>query len=55
MARKTARGEADSEKTLTSLRKNSPRCGSRMWADYDNWRTITTLLGLMGLPLKVRR
>ena len=23
--------------------------------DYDNWRTITTLLGLMGLRLKVRR
>ncbi len=55
MARKAARGEADSEKTLTSLRKNCPECGSRMWADYDNWRTITTLLGLMGLRLKVRR
>jgi ribosomal protein S27AE len=55
MARKAARGKADSEKTLTSLRKSCPECGSRMWADYDNWRTITTLLGLMGLRLKVRR
>jgi ribosomal protein S27AE len=55
MARKAARGEADTQKTLTSLRKNCPECGSRMWADYDNWRTITTLWGLLGLRLKVRR
>ena len=55
MARKAARGEADVEKALATLRKSCPECGSRMWADYDNWRTVTTLLGLMGLRLKVRR
>jgi hypothetical protein len=26
-----------------------------MWADYDNWRTVTTLSGLVRLKLKVRR
>jgi hypothetical protein len=26
-----------------------------MWADYDNYRTVTTLGGLIGLTLKVRR
>jgi hypothetical protein len=55
MARKSAREEAAQVKTLTTLRRNCPRCGQRMWADYDNWRTITTLTGLMGLRLRVRR
>jgi hypothetical protein len=26
-----------------------------MWADYDNWRTVTTLSGLVRLRLRVRR
>jgi hypothetical protein len=26
-----------------------------MWADYDNWRTVSTLWGPLGLRLKVRR
>lgn len=55
MARKAARGKAELEKTLTGLRKNCPECGSRMWADYDNCRTVATLSGLLGLRLKVRR
>ena len=55
MSRKSAREEAARVKTLTTLRKNCPECGQRMWADYDNWRTITTLAGLTGLRLKVRR
>lgn len=55
MARKAARGEADRDKTLTTLRRNCPECGKRMWADYDNGRTITTLSGLVRLKLKVRR
>jgi hypothetical protein len=55
MARKAARGKAARVKTLTTLRKNCPECGQWMWADYDNKRTITTLAGLMGLRLKVRR
>ena len=55
MARKAARGKAELEKTLTGLRRNCPECGKRMWADYDNWRTVTTLWGSLGLRLKVRR
>ena len=55
MARKGARGKAHKEKTLTALRKNCPECGRHMWADYDNWRTVTTLSGLVRLRLKVRR
>lgn len=55
MARKAARGKADREEVLTTLRKNCPECGSRMWADYDNRRTVTTLNGLLALRLKVRR
>lgn len=55
MARKVARPKAESEKTLTTLRKNCPECGRRMWADYDNRRTITTLTGLVGLKVRVRR
>jgi hypothetical protein len=27
----------------------------RMWADYDNYRTVTTLQGLLRLTLKIRR
>lgn len=55
MARKGARGTAHRERTLRALRKNCPECGKRMWADYDNWRTVTTLSGLVRLRLKVRR
>ena len=55
MARKAARPKAESEKTLTTLRKNCSHCGKRMWADYDNRRTITTLTGLVGLKVRVRR
>ena len=55
MARTAARGKADRDKTLTTLRKNCAECGQRMWSDYDNWRTITTLSGTVRLRLKVRR
>jgi hypothetical protein len=55
MARKAARGKPDVQKTLTARRRNCPGCGHRMWADYDNWRTVTTLAGLVRLRLKIRR
>ena len=55
MARNGARGRSHKEKMLTALRKNCPECDKRMWVDYDNWRTVTTLLGLVRLRLKVRR
>src|SRR5262249_48225568 len=42
-------------KQLQPLRKNCPPCEERMWADYDNVRTVTTLEGLVRLTLKIRR
>ena len=55
MARKAARPEPTSERTLRCARKNCPACGGLMWARYDNHRTIATLQGLVRLRLKVRR
>jgi Transposase, Mutator family len=55
MVRKAARPEPTARKQLQPLRTNCPHCGRRMWADYDNHRTVTTLDGLVRLTLKVRR
>ncbi len=55
MARKAARPEPTTAKQLHTLRTNCPHCGQRLWADYDNYRTVTTLEGLLRLTLKVRR
>lgn len=55
MARKAARAQADLVKTLQAVRVRCPECGRRMWGDYDNYRTVTTLEGLVRLRLKVRR
>jgi len=55
MARKAARPRAGTEKELQPLRERCPECGRRMWADYENFRTITMLDGAVRLRLKVRR
>ena len=55
MVRKAARPEPTATQTLHTLRTNCPHCHKRMWADYDNFRTVLTLDGLLGLTLKVRR
>jgi len=55
MVRKAARPEATSTKKLQPLRQNCPHCGRRMWADYDNQRTVATFDGLLRLTLKIRR
>jgi len=55
MARKAARPAATSERLMRCLRSRCPACGGKMWADYDNLRTVTTLQGLVRLRLKVRR
>lgn len=55
MARKAPRGDADCEKTLRPLRCRCPVCGSRMWADYNNHRTVVTLQQTIRLTLRVRR
>jgi hypothetical protein len=55
MVRKVARPEPTTTKQLHTLRTNCPHCHKRMWVDYDNYRTVLTLDGLLGLTLKVRR
>src|SRR5258708_11591947 len=55
MARKGARGAASVEHTLQPLRLNCPLCGRRMWADYDNHRTVVSMNGWVRLILKIRR
>jgi Transposase, Mutator family len=55
MARQAARPEPTSTKQLRTLRTNCPHCGQRMWADYNNYRTVTTLEGLLRLTLQIRR
>ena len=55
MARRVPRGEADSEKTLRPLRCRCVACGSRLWTDYDNRRTVVTLGQSIRLTLKIRR
>jgi hypothetical protein len=41
--------------TLTPVIKNCPECGHKLWAAYDNIRTITTLEGVVRLILHIRR
>lgn len=55
MARKAARPVAGVEKRLQPLRERCPECRGRMWADYENYRTITMLDGAVRLRLKIRR
>jgi hypothetical protein len=40
--------------TLTPVTKNCPECGHKLWAAYDNVRTITTLAGVLRLILHIR-
>ncbi len=55
MARKTAVPPANQEVILECTHQNCPSCGQKMWNDYDNFRTIRTLSGVVRLTLKVRR
>jgi hypothetical protein len=55
MARMAARPPATSQQTLELLSCTCPACGRALHGDYDNWRTVSTLQGVIGLRLKVRR
>lgn len=55
MARIAARPEPTAQRTLEPLIYDCPACGQRMWADYDNHRTVTTLDEVLTLRLKIRR
>jgi hypothetical protein len=55
MARTAPRPEPTRTEHLHSLRIDCPACGSPLWADYSNRRTVTTLTGVVRLILHVRR
>ena len=41
--------------TLTPLTTHCPDCGQKLWTDYDNYRTVTTLDAVLRLTLHIRR
>lgn len=41
--------------TLSLVTTHCPECQHRLWADYDNFRTVTTLDAVTRLTLEVRR
>ena len=55
MGRTRKRSEAMSQQRLEPVCRQCPACGNTMWADYSNSRSVTTLDGIVGLTLKVRR
>jgi hypothetical protein len=55
MARLQRRPRPTHAQTLTPILKFCPQCGQRLWADYTNARTITTLDQVTRLTLHIRR
>src|SRR5262249_48818030 len=49
------RPRPDHALTLTPLASHCPECGHKLWADYDNFRTVTTLDTVLRLTLRIRR
>jgi hypothetical protein len=54
MARRTPRPHPTITHTLQSVLRHCPCCGNAMWAAYHNYRTVTTLRGILRLTLKIR-
>lgn len=55
MARTKTRPRASKEKTLHTRRTRCPTCRETMWSAYVSHRTVSTLAGVYGLRLHVRR
>jgi hypothetical protein len=55
MARTMPRPAPTATQTLQSLLRQCPCCSNPMWAAYHNYRTITTLSGVVRLTLQIRR
>jgi hypothetical protein len=55
MARTTPRPQPTRVQTLQPMLRHCPLCGGPMWAAYSNYRTVTTLTGVLRLTLKIRR
>lgn len=55
MARKGRRPSATREEILEGVQRVCAACGSALWVNYENYRTVTTLEGVVRLRLKIRR
>jgi hypothetical protein len=55
MARKAPRPQPTRTEHLRPWYSLCPACARPLWADYRNRRTVTTLAGLVGLLLDIRR
>ena len=55
MARTHSRPRPTRAQTLMPVTTHCPECGHRLWADYANYRTVTTLDAVTRLTLHVRR
>src|SRR4051812_12428883 len=55
MARTRSRPRPTRAQTLTPVVSHCPACGHRLWADYTNHRTVTTLDAVTRLTLHIRR
>ena len=53
--RQRPRPQPDRALTLTPVIRDCPECQHRTYADYQNYRTITTLDGVIRLTLTIRR
>jgi hypothetical protein len=53
--RRRPRPQPDRALTLTPVLLDCPECQHRTYADYNNYRTITTLDGVIRLTLTIRR
>ena len=55
MPRTRSRPDPTHPLTLTPVTTHCPECRQRLWADYHNYRTVTTLDAVTRLTLGVRR
>src|SRR5213593_5177510 len=55
MARRRRRPPATEHKEITPVRTHCAGCGGPLWVAYHSRRTVTTLEGVVGLRLQVRR
>jgi Transposase, Mutator family len=55
MARRRPRPRPTRAQTLTPVTTHCPECRHALWADYTNYRTVTTLDAVTRLTLRVRR
>src|SRR5215468_7621591 len=53
--RRRPRPKPDRALSLVPVTENCPECQHRLWARYNNFRTITTLDGVLRLTLLIRR